>query len=106
MTVSVGPTALHAAPPPGEWGVDDPPYGLCGNANFDTLLNGDDIDPFYLALGGPTAWEMRFPNCDSFCVADINDDRSVNGADIDAFLVGLALGACPCTDCPGRAPHE
>lgn len=74
----------------------DPCTGfLCGDANCDGGFDGGDIDPFFLALGDPAAWEAAFPSCELLCVADINGDGYVNGGDIDAFFMALGVGVCP-----------
>ena len=73
--------------------------GLCGDANCDAAFNGADIDPFFLALGNPAAWEAQYGSgglgCDIVKSCDINYDGLVNGADIDPFFVALGLGYCP-----------
>ena len=72
---------------------------LCGDANCDGSFNGGDIDPFFLALGDPAAWEAQYGSgglgCDMVDTCDINYDGAVNGADIDPFFEALGLGACP-----------
>ena len=57
------------------------------------LLNGADIDPFFLALGDPGAYEVAFPNCDAL-LGDMNRDGRLDGADIDPFFECLP-GICP-----------
>ena len=44
-----------------------------GDLNCDGVLNGADIDPFFLALGNPATYATRFPNCDPLN-GDINRD--------------------------------
>ncbi len=64
-----------------------------GDLNCDGVLNGADIDPFFLALGDPQTYAFAFPACDRI-YADLNNDGLVNGADIDPFFQCLA-GGCP-----------
>ncbi|MCH8806101.1 MAG: hypothetical protein IH986_08435 [Planctomycetes bacterium] len=66
-----------------------------GDVNCDRAVNGGDIDPFFLALGDPAAYQTRFPDCD-IAAADINGDGVVNGADVDAFFECLINGDCLC----------
>ncbi|MCH8806589.1 MAG: VCBS repeat-containing protein [Planctomycetes bacterium] len=72
--------------------ADTPPIVL-GDLNCDGVLNGADIDPFFLALGDPAAYRVRFPNCDPLN-GDINGDGALNGGDIDPFFQCLG-GNCP-----------
>jgi hypothetical protein len=65
-----------------------------GDLNCDGVLNGADIDPFFLALGSPEAYRTAFPTCD-LLLGDVNSDGRVNGADIDPFFDCLAAGGCP-----------
>ncbi|MCH8805336.1 MAG: hypothetical protein IH986_04535 [Planctomycetes bacterium] len=67
---------------------------VCGDAGCDGMFNGGDIDPFFLALGDPIAWQAAHPGCEILCVADINMDGSVNGGDIDPFFRALGRGGC------------
>lgn len=69
--------------------------GLCGDANCDGMLNGADVDAFFVALADPANWIATYPHCTLECVADINRDNAVNGADIDAFFLALGNGSCP-----------
>ena len=64
-----------------------------GDMNCDDVLNGGDIDPFFLALGDPAAYAAQFPNCDPMN-GDINGDGALNGGDIDPFFQCLG-GNCP-----------
>ena len=64
-----------------------------GDMNCDGVLNGADIDPFFLALGDPGAYAARFPNCDPQN-GDINGDGRLDGGDIDPFFQCLG-GNCP-----------
>jgi hypothetical protein len=82
------------------WLLDDvrivattPACVLPGDLNCDGSFNGADIDPFFLALGDPTAYAVAFPDCD-LTLADMNGDGAVNGADIDPFFECLG-GGCP-----------
>ncbi|MCH8806592.1 MAG: hypothetical protein IH986_10950 [Planctomycetes bacterium] len=65
-----------------------------GDLNCDGVLNGADINPFFLALGNPTMYATRFPNCDPMN-GDINRDGRLDGADINPFFVCLGGGPCP-----------
>lgn len=56
-----------------------------GDLNCDGAFNGADIDPFFLALGDPSAYATAFPDCDPL-LGDVNGDGSLNGADIDPFF--------------------
>ena len=75
------------------WGYGDPIFPDIrlmrrlprGDLNCDGVLNGADIDPFFLALGDPPAYAAAFPDCDS-TLGDINGDGSLNGGDIDPFF--------------------
>ena len=62
-----------------------------GDLNCDGAFNCADIDPFFLALGAPTAYRARFPECD-FTLADMDGDGRVTGADIDPFFTALGGG--------------
>ena len=66
---------------------------VLGDMNCDDVLNGADIDPFFLALGDPGAYAARFPNCDPQN-GDINGDGRLDGGDIDPFFQCLG-GNCP-----------
>ncbi|MCH8805377.1 MAG: hypothetical protein IH986_04745 [Planctomycetes bacterium] len=74
--------------------VDCAPAFNKGDMNCDGAINGADIDPFFLALGDPSAYTAQFPNCD-ILNGDMNGDGRVNGGDIDPFFVCLGGGACP-----------
>ncbi len=67
---------------------------LAGDLNCDGTFNGGDIDPFFLALGDPTAYQLAFPKCDVLR-GDMNCDQTLNGADIDPFFSCLAGIRCP-----------
>ena len=67
---------------------------ILGDLNCDSLFNGGDIDPFFLALADPVLYQQVFPNCDRDH-ADMNGDGQVNGADIDVFFECLGAGGCP-----------
>ena len=62
-----------------------------GDLNCDGALDGADIDPFFLALGRPMAYQSAFPNCDPL-LGDMNGDGALNGADIDPFFAALGGG--------------
>ena len=68
--------------------------GFKGDMNNDGLVNGADIDPFFLALGDPPAYLLQFPNCDPLN-GDMNGDGRLDGGDIDPFFVCLGGGQCP-----------
>ncbi|MBU0637807.1 MAG: hypothetical protein KKB50_03005, partial [Planctomycetes bacterium] len=61
-----------------------------GDLNCDGEINGFDIDPFVLALLGPSYYDPVYPDC-SYMLGDINGDGDVNGFDIDPF-VDLLIG--------------
>ena len=65
-----------------------------GDLNCDGSFNGADIDPFFLALGDPTAYASQFPNCEPLN-GDMNRDGRLDGADIDPFFACLGGGGCP-----------
>jgi hypothetical protein len=68
------------------------PFRIRGDLNCDCVLDGADIDPFFLAVGEPAAYGMAYPRCDEQR-ADVDGNGAVNGADIDAFfrLLGHTL---------------
>ncbi len=68
--------------------------GFKGDMNNDGLVNGADIDPFFLALGDPAAYLLQFPNCDPLN-GDMNGDGRLDGSDIDPFFACLGGGPCP-----------
>ncbi len=68
--------------------------GLCGDANCDGVLDAADINPFFLALTDPVAWQKQFPDCDILDL-DINGDGLFNNFDIDPFFIALGGGGCP-----------
>ena len=81
-------------------GVDDDGDGLIdegdstsSDLDCDGVLNGGDIDPFFLGLGDPSAYRAAFPNCE-LLNGDINGDGALNGGDIDPFFQCLG-GGCP-----------
>ena len=67
---------------------------LCGDSNCDSRFNGADIDPFFVALGDPAAWQEQFPDCNPGNL-DINGDGLHNAFDIDLFFAALGQGGCP-----------
>ncbi|MCH8807421.1 MAG: hypothetical protein IH986_15235 [Planctomycetes bacterium] len=77
-----------AVPGVAKWGC------VRGDLNCDGVLNGGDIDPFFLALSDPAAYQTAFPSC-NIQLGDMNGDRRVNAADIDPFFICLGRGACP-----------
>ncbi len=60
-----------------------------GDLNCDGVVDVNDIAPFVLALTDPDNYTMQYQEC---CInlADMNEDESVNGSDIQGF-VGLLL---------------
>ena len=60
-----------------------------GDLNCDAAFNAADIDPFFLALGDPTAYRARFPSCDAALLGDMNADGFFDGGDIDPFFEAL-----------------
>ena len=65
-----------------------------GDLNCDGAFNGGDIDPFFLALGDPAAYQIAYPDC-NLRNGDMNCDETLNGADIDPFFDCLAGMNCP-----------
>ena len=72
--------------------MDGRPWGDC---YYVVLFNRAEIDDFFLALGDQAVWQKATPACALICVADINRDNAVNGADIDPFFAALGAGQCP-----------
>ena len=68
------------------------PAPIPGDANCDGRFNGGDIDPFFLALADPVAWQQQYPDCDIRNL-DINGDGMANGFDIDPFFIALGGGS-------------
>ncbi len=68
-------------------GVVGPPLRP-GDMNCDGVVNFDDIDPFVLALAGPVAYGIEYPDC-RWLNGDCNGDGVVNFADTDAFVALL-----------------
>ncbi len=68
-------------------GVVGPPLRP-GDMNCDGVVNFDDIDPFVLALAGPVAYGIQYPDC-RWLNGDCNGDGVVNFADTDAFVALL-----------------
>jgi hypothetical protein len=59
-----------------------------GDMNCDGVLDGGDIDPFFLALQDPQLWQQQNPGC-PLSNGDINGDGAVDGGDIDPFFALL-----------------
>ena len=72
--------------------------GFKGDMNNDGLVNGADIDPFFLALGDPNQYALNFAGLAGslLCHADMDEDGFFTGADIDPFFLCLATGGCGC----------
>ena len=58
---------------------------LRGDMNCDGIISYADVNPFVVALQGPAAYEVRYPNCE-WLNADVNGDDVVSYADINAFV--------------------
>jgi uncharacterized membrane protein len=58
---------------------------LRGDANCDGAVTFADIDPFVLALAGPSDYDQAHPSC-WWHNADRNDDGGVDFLDIDSFV--------------------
>ncbi|MCG3126463.1 MAG: hypothetical protein CHACPFDD_01299 [Phycisphaerae bacterium] len=56
-----------------------------GDMNCDGSVNGFDVEPFVIALGGQAAYEAAYPEC-HYANADVSGDGSVNGFDVDGFV--------------------
>lgn len=65
--------------------------GICGDLNCDGEVTFADIDPFVLALSGPSAYYSQYPDC-NWLSADCNGDGSVAFDDIDPFVALLGGG--------------
>ncbi len=63
----------------------------CGDINCDGGVDFFDIDPFVLALSGPTAFAAAFPEC-AWLNADIDGDNNVTFFDIDPWVARLMAG--------------
>ncbi len=64
---------------------------LPGDLNCDGSVNGDDIDPFVLALADPAGYQAEYPEC-SPLNADCNPTGLVDFDDINCFVALLAGG--------------
>jgi hypothetical protein len=62
-----------------------------GDMNCDGAFDGADLDPFFLALGDPTAYATAYPICDTLN-GDANGDGTLDAADIDPFFDLLGGG--------------
>lgn len=63
----------------------DAPFVVSGDINCDGVRDAADWSAFVLALTNPGAFTASHPGCD-ILRGDLNGDRSVNGADIAAFV--------------------
>jgi hypothetical protein len=61
-----------------------------GDTNCDGLINGNDIQPFVLAVVSPTQYTGQYPSC-NILSADINSSGTITTADVAPF-VQLLLG--------------
>ncbi len=64
------------------------PTQITGDVNCDGVVDFDDIDPFVLALTGPAAYALEYPNCERM-QADCDADGDVDFDDIDPFVALL-----------------
>jgi WD40 repeat protein len=65
------------------------PYGHWpGDLNCDAAADGFDIEPFFLALEDPAAYQAKFPDCD-ILNGDLNADGETDGFDIEPFFALL-----------------
>lgn len=64
--------------------------GLPGDVNCDGVLNTADIDPLVMAMVDREGYEAAFPACKGE-FADLNEDRSVNGGDLQEFVNALLV---------------
>jgi hypothetical protein len=60
-----------------------------GDLNCDGAVNFDDIDPFLLAMAGPTEYAAAYPDCDRM-TGDTNGDGAVDLEDIRPFVALLS----------------
>lgn len=74
-----------------------PPGFRKGDMNCDEVVNGGDIDAFFLALGDPQAYVAQYPNC-NIINGDIDGDGALNGGDITPFFNCVAGEDC-CPSC-------
>ncbi|TWT43672.1 hypothetical protein RAS1_00710 [Phycisphaerae bacterium RAS1] len=56
-----------------------------GDLNCDGLVNILDVNPFVLAVGDASAYELQFSDC-NISLADTNEDGQVNILDINRFV--------------------
>ena len=65
----------------------DPGAGaILGDANGDTVVDFNDIEPLVLALFDRAAYEQLYPGIDADCVLDINGDGQLDFGDIEPFV--------------------
>jgi len=94
FTLGVNALAVNTPGPQGyalmvTGGVSLPVVCTKADMNADTLINGDDINPFVrvVTTGSGTPWEL--------CAADLNSDASRDASDVSAFVACLLTGVCP-----------
>lgn len=71
----------------GPYEFQPPPFVL-GDTDCSGVADMEDVEPFVLALLDPAAYELQYAGC-SILRADVNEDESIDGLDIDAFTVLL-----------------
>ncbi len=62
---------------------------VLGDMNCDGALDAADIEPFFLAIGDPSAYQAAYPDC-NILNGDITGDGTLDAADIEAFFALLA----------------
>jgi len=67
---------------------------LRGDANCDSVVDLDDINPFVMALVSQASYEARNPGC-PWLNGDVNGDGAVDFDDINPFVRCLIAGGCP-----------
>ena len=67
---------------------------LYGDMDCDSDVDGDDIQPFVLALTNPSQYASDFPGCDRLN-GDCDKDGDLDGDDIQPFVDVLTSGNQP-----------
>ena len=62
-----------------------------GDLDCSGTVDVNDISPFVLGLTDPVGYTSEYPNC-NIDLADLNRDRSEDGADIQAFVDAVLPG--------------
>ena len=80
----------------GCWPAASAGPAICrGDTNCDGQITYADINPFVIALGNLSAWQVQFPDC-PWQNCDVSGDGAVSYADINPFVAELGSpGPCP-----------